>query len=239
MQMEKEILNKQRNLTEEVRNGVLLNQHQNIHSKIVQSQKELDCLAEEVTNARHELSFLQDSNDKEKSGMKQTVIELTKDKNILLGEIENLNLVVEQKKSEITKLNGYKKIQEDLVTELLSKKEEISGYTTRIIIENVRLIDTLKNKICDLQIEQNAILSENSKLSKEIEEKRLEIVKAEKEFNEWKLKSQGYSNQLKEIQGKEKEVDEVYSEVAAMHVRMEPEYIKQFGKFSNLKQDAI
>ena len=37
-----------------------------------------------------------------------------------------------------------------------------------------------------------------------------------KEFNEWKLKSQVYSNQLREIQEKEKEANEVYSEVSAM-----------------------
>jgi chromosome segregation ATPase len=234
MQMEKEILNKQRNLTEEVRNGVLLNQHQNIHSKIVQSQKELDCLAEEVTNARKELSFLQDSNNKQKSDIKQIVFGLTKDRDLLLGEIENFNLIVKSKKSEITKLNSYKKIQEDSIQELLIKKEDISGYTTRIIIENAKLIDTLKNKICDLQITQNEILEENLKFSKEVELKKLELVKAEKEFNEWKLKSQGYSNQLKEIQEKEKEANKIYSEVAAMHVRMEPEYIKEFGKFSNL-----
>ena len=237
--MEKGTLNKQRNLTEEVRNEVLLNQHQNIHSKIVQSQTELDYLAEEITKARRELSFVQDSNDKQKSDIKQIVAGLTKDRDLLLGEIENLTLAVESKKSEITKLNGYKKIQEDSIADLLTRKEDITGYTTRIIIENVKLIDTLKNRICDLQITQNDILSENSRVSKEVEEKKLELVEAEKEFNEWKLKSQVYSNQLREIQEKEKEANEVYSEVSAMHVRMEPEYIKQFGKFSNLKQDGI
>ena len=237
--MEKGTLNKQRNLTEEVRNEVLLNQHQNIHSKIVQSQTELDYLAEEITKARRELSFVQDSNDRQKSEIKQIVTGLTKDRDLLLGEIENLTLAVESKKSEITKLNGYKKIQEDSIADLLTRKEDIIGYTTRIIIENVKLIDTLKNRICDLQITQNDILSENSRVSKEVEEKKLELVEAEKEFNEWKLKSQVYSNQLREIQEKEKEANEVYSEVSAMHVRMEPEYIKQFGKFSNLKQDGI
>ena len=237
--MEKGTLNKQRNLTEEVRNEVLLNQHQNIHSKIVQSQTELDYLAEEITKARRELSFVQDSNDRQKSEIKQIVTGLTKDRDLLLGEIENLTLAVESKKSEITKLNGYKKIQEDSIADLLTRKEDITGYTTRIIIENVKLIDTLKNRICDLQITQNDILSENSRVSKEVEEKKLELVEAEKEFNEWKLKSQVYSNQLREIQEKEKEANEVYSEVSAMHVRMEPEYIKQFGKFSNLKQDGI
>jgi hypothetical protein len=238
MQMVQEILNKQRNLIEEAKernkSEVLVNQYQNIHFKIVQSQKELDYLANEIAKAEKVLSETQQSNNKEKSIIVSQLELLNNKRDLLLNEIGNLEITFKIKSNDIKQLNLEKKVYEDSLRDVVARKQEMTEYSARIIIENIKLIDNLKNKLCDLQINQNILLSENDSLSKQIDLKKKELSDSNNKLNEWKLLSDGYSDQLRKIQKKEKEVNEIYSEVATMHERMKPEYIKEFKKFSNL-----
>ena len=227
--------NTQKNSTEEANQLVLVSQYQNIQSKIVQSNKELDSLVNEINKSRQELSSLQEKKQKQLDSTSAEIFLLASRKELLLKEntnLENDKLLLQK---EIVKLVKERNERIDKYGIETSSFTEKFSNMNKLIDNKKQILNSLECQLISVGESLSALALDKLSLEESISNKTITVKRLENEVEKLESVSKTFSDQLKKIESREKEADLIYKEVSAMHTRLKPKYIKAFNKFSNLK----